>query len=400
MPRRAKDIRLWLRPARRDRKGNITHQPTWFIRDGDRQISSGLRIGAGKQEREAALTKYLTKKHVDNVVAIDTRDPRFILIDDVVTKYTTDIVAKHARPEEAKSRLRRILKFWGGKQLSEVTGDTCDEYARQRSTPAAARRELEDLRSAINHHRARGLHDKIVSVTMPERSEARERWLTRDEAAALIWAAWRYREVQNLRGTDRRTRRHVARFMVVARYMGSRASVICGASIEPKRPAGQPWINLTTGMFYGRPEGQRETNKRRQQVRIPPPLLAHLRRWRRNGQRFAVEWNGEPVQRVTKAHNAVVKAAGLGAEVTPHIWRHTVATWLMQAEADPFKAAGFLAMSVETLLRVYGHHHPDHSAGVHAAFHRHRNATDISEQKGIGAGGSVPKSPVKSASAR
>jgi integrase len=46
--------------------------------------------------------------------------------------------------------------------------------------------------------------------------------------------------------------------------------------------------------------------------------------------------------------------------VTPHTLRHTTATWLMQAGVDKWKAAGFLAMTMETLERVYGHHHPDY----------------------------------------
>jgi hypothetical protein len=32
----------------------------------------------------------------------------------------------------------------------------------------------------------------------------------------------------------------------------------------------------------------------------------------------------------------------------------------MQAGADLWDAAGFLGMSVATLERVYGHHHPDY----------------------------------------
>jgi hypothetical protein len=39
----------------------------------------------------------------------------------------------------------------------------------------------------------------------------------------------------------------------------------------------------------------------------------------------------------------------------------------MQEGADPWKAAQFLAMSLETLLRVYGHHRPDSSADIHRA---------------------------------
>jgi integrase len=354
VPRHSKGPRLWLRPARTDGTASA-----WFVLDGPRQRGTGLGPRASEREKETALAAYLAEKHTADV-STGSRDPTQILVADVLAKYVRDKPVDY----ETTMRVRALQKFWGAMTLSRVTGDNCRAYAATR-TPGAARRELEDFRAAINHHRREGLHDKIVSVVLPEKPGARERWLTKVEAAHLIRTAWRYREVQNFRATDRRTRRHVARFMVVARYMGSRAGVICGASIEKKRPAGRPWIDLTNGVFYGRPEGQRVTKKRRQTVRVPIPLLAHLRRWRAAGQRYVVEWNGEPIKRISKAHAAAVAAAGFGPEVTPHTWRHSLATWLMQDAVDPFKAAGFIGMSVETLLRVYGHHHPDHSADVH-----------------------------------
>jgi hypothetical protein len=40
--------------------------------------------------------------------------------------------------------------------------------------------------------------------------------------------------------------------------------------------------------------------------------------------------------------------------------RHTAATRLMQKGAEPWRAAGYLGMSMEVLLNTYGHHHPDH----------------------------------------
>jgi hypothetical protein len=45
----------------------------------------------------------------------------------------------------------------------------------------------------------------------------------------------------------------------------------------------------------------------------------------------------------------------------------------MQAGVDKWEAAGFLGMSVETLDRVYGHHHPAHlRAAAHAIGYRRR----------------------------
>jgi integrase len=56
--------------------------------------------------------------------------------------------------------------------------------------------------------------------------------------------------------------------------------------------------------------------------------------------------------------NSACRKAGL-EDVSPHTLRHTAATWLMQSGRDRSKAADFLAMTEETLKRVYEHHHPD-----------------------------------------
>jgi integrase len=48
----------------------------------------------------------------------------------------------------------------------------------------------------------------------------------------------------------------------------------------------------------------------------------------------------------------------------PHTLRHTCATWLMQKGAPKWDACGFLGMTLETLEKNYGHHHPDHQRGA------------------------------------
>ena len=67
---------------------------------------------------------------------------------------------------------------------------------------------------------------------------------------------------------------------------------------------------------------------------------------------------------VRKAFAAAVRVAGLDEAVTPHILRHTAATWVMQNGADLWQAAGFLGMTPEMLQSRYGHHHPDFQRDV------------------------------------
>jgi integrase len=365
MQARSKGPRLYLRPARHDKTGH--HAAIWIIRDGNHQQSTGCPT-YDVSGAERALGLYITNKHV-RAAGASKRDPGQIPIADILAIYLRDVVSRHSRPKETKSRIKALDSFFGDKLLSYVTGETCRAYVAQRSTDAAARRELEDLRAAINHHRREGLCDKIVEVVLPPERPHRQRWLTRSEAARLIRSAWRYREVQKGKQTDRRSRQHVARFILVALYTGTRASAVCGAALQAT--VGHGWVDLERGVFYRRPAGQRETKKRQPTIPLPDRLLAHMRRWKRSGQRFAVEWNGETVQNIKKAFANVAADAGLG-DVTPHVLRHTAATWLMQAGTDMWEAAGYLGMTVEILSQRYGHHHPDHLAGAKRAFARHR----------------------------
>jgi integrase len=369
MPRRSKGPRLWLREAQYDRTGKRTHTATWLIKDGPHRASTGC--GADdRRGAEAALTRYLNEKQLAQAET-GVRPPASIAIGDVLALYARDVAPKHARPHETGQRIRALLSFFGNNVLSDVNAALCRSYVAYRGFSGAARRELEDFRAAINHHRREGLCTAIVEVTLPDASPARERWLTRPEAARLLWAAWRYCEVQKGRPTDRRSRQHIAKFILVALYTGTRASAVCGAALGPT--IGRGWIDLERGVFYRRAAGVRETKKRQPPVPLPPGLLAHLRRWHRRGQRFAVEWNREPVRGIKKAFARAVKDAGLGSDVTPHVLRHTSATWLMQAGTNPWEAAGFLGMTVETLISRYGHHHPDYLSGARDAFSRHRN---------------------------
>ncbi len=152
--------------------------------------------------------------------------------------------------------------------------------------------------------------------------------------------------------TDKRPLRHLARFVLIGLYTGTRAGAIASAS--PYRDLGHSFVDLDQGIFYRLAIGRRATNKRQSPAPIPPRLLAHMRRWVRRGivTSHFVEWQGAPVKSVKTGFQHAVELAGLWGRVTPHTLRHTAATWLMQR--------GVPIMSAEMIERTYGHHHPDY----------------------------------------
>lgn len=355
-----KGPRLFLR--RPKGRGKAAH---WVILDtlnGRHEESTGCgaedRVGA-----EVALEHYLLRKHT--ALTQDNREPGSIPVADVLALYARDIAPGHADPANTAQRIRHLLGFWGSKVLAQVNGEACREYMRICYSDAVARRNLEELRAAINYHRSEGKCSKIVGVWLPPKRAGRERWLTRSEAAKLILNAWRYREVQKGSPTGRYSRRHIARFALVALYTGSRASRVVGASFY--HTVGRGFVDVERGLFFRRAVRERETKKKAPPIPLPPRLLAHLKRWKASGQRFVVEWNHQPVKRVSKAFTGVVRDLGM-VDVVPHTLRHTSATWLMQAGVPMWEAAGFLGMSEKMLRENYGHHHPDYLTEAKNAF--------------------------------
>jgi integrase len=384
MSRPAKGARLWLRPEKRSANGTLRERAVWVIRDGSRKISTGCPA-QDREGAERALGDYLASKYQPNRGR--KRHPTEILIADVLAIYLTDVAPQRAREKEIKQRVLALDAWWQDRTLAEVNGANCRAYVNHRTSQpwrsakpdktgnpprmvseAAARRELEDLRAAINHHRRESYCSEIVSVTLPDKPLPRDAWLTRSEAAQLLWAAWRARQVMRDKVTLRAVGKHLARFILVGLYTGTRSQAICSAALTPA--VGRGHVDLDAGVFHRLPIGRRQTKKRQPPVKLPTRLLAHMRRWRDRGlsKTAVVEWNGKSIKKVRNSFAAAVATSGLNTklsarlghdiEVTPHVLRHTAATWLMQGGADLWVAAGFLGMTVKQLEETYGHHHP------------------------------------------
>lgn len=388
MPRKSKGPHLWFRKERRDPvTGKLKESGVWIIRGDGLFVSTGCsQAEIGKAQLQ--LATYLADHYRPPRREQDIEN---ILVADVLLIYDEDQGAKQANQRVYRSALKRINDWWGNKTLDQVVGDACRAYVKARTSAGGARRDLELLRAAINHHAKEGLHRGVVRVWLPEKGKPRDRWLTRSEAAALLWYCWRKREMMTItRGpnkgqvfpTKRRPLRHIARFILLGLYTGTRAEAIASAS--PVKAPGRSWVDLENGIFYRLQEGRRATNKRQPPVKIPSHLLGFLRRWARpdkNGNipEYFVEWNGKPVTTSVKTGFAsAIEGARVDGKpiehATPHTLRHTAATWLMQNGVEIWEAAGFLGMSEQILRSVYGHHHPDFQRNASSGFRPRKSA--------------------------
>lgn len=371
MPRKALPARLWLRPADHDREA------MWVILDRGRQIRTGCGANA-RGEAERQLADYIAGKH--NPIPQGPRPATQTPVADVLSVYLDEVVPKQVNKAKAVERMGRLIEWWGNRMLSDVTPVACREYAASR-TKGGARRDLEDLRAAINHHAKRNLHTGLVMVDLPPKGKAREEWLTREEIARLVWTCYRHgRTVRLPRGKNKgaivesqwHDLRHLARFILMGIYTGSRSGAILSASIHAG--ANRSFVDLESGIFYRLADGKQETNKRQPPVRLPPRLIAHIRRWKDKGiiASHVVEWEGLPVKSIKVAWARALKLAGIAKKAPPHTLRHSAATWLMQQGVDKWEAAGFLGMSTDVLEQTYGKHHPDFMREAAAAITRKR----------------------------
>lgn len=363
-PRARKGPRLYLRRRERYRRAS-----TWVILDGASETCTGCREGE-LEAAERALQAYLGQKYTPPK-ASDRLEA--ILIADVMNVYVSEHAPTVVQPDFIRHTAAPIVDWWGTKSLADIRAKACRDYVAWRTAQGVsdqtARHDLKTMRAAIRYyHKEHGPLPAIPDVTMPEKAEPREAWLTREEAAAMIRWARKSRQT-----------RFLARFILIGVYTGTRP----GAALRLKwlPSPGSGWFDLDNRLLYRRGPGERVTKKRRGKARIPDRLLAHLKRWRAmdldgcaggkriwaNGRRpaprapivHAVHYYGRPVAKLRRSWQTVRTKAGLGKDVVPHTLRHTAATWQMQAGTDVFEAAGFLSMGVETLLDVYGHHHPD-----------------------------------------
>jgi integrase len=273
--------------------------------------------------------------------------------------YGSQHAPRTAAPARIAIAVTRLNEWWGDCIVSAVTAAACERYVRHRSRAVSigtVRRELGVLQAALRHCVASGVIPVAPPVKLPRSPPGRDRWLSRDEVARLLWEARR----------DTRARLHLPLFILIALYTGARRSAILGLTWSQ--------VDLEQDRIDFNEPGRPRTNKRRAIIPIPRRLRTFLVLARDRSHTDRVFH----VTNIGRSFTTAARRAGLPA-LTMHVLRHTVGTWLAQAGVPLWEVAGWLGHTMARTTELYAHHHPDHFAAARRALDtRTQTRTQIS----------------------
>lgn len=342
----------------------------WYERGNKRLKSTGA---SGLDEAENFLGQWLSRR--GSAPGTGPRDPDRFLIADALADYAEERAPHLVRPAEIGYAIDQLLDYWGDLKVSAIRPQTCKRYARDRvakrvhaelqpdgktkrlvttyspASTSTSKRELAILRAAVNHAAKEGRLTTAPYVWTPPAAPGRDRWLTREEAAALLRAS---------RGE--RARLYLPLFILIGLYTGARKSAILGLKWSQ--------VDLVNGRIDFNPRGRAQTSKRRPVIPIPPKLRVALRRAHaRASCPYVVARDGKALRDIKKGFAAAADRAGLEG-VSPHTLRHTAGTWMAQAGVDLYQIGGFLGHNQERTTELYAHHHPDFMRDAAQALNR------------------------------
>lgn len=194
-------------------------------------------------------------------------------------------------------------------------------------------RELGTLRAALAWAVKKKWIAQAPYVERPEAPPPRNRWLTREEADRLLAGA---------------RAPHIRLFIALALYTAARAGALLELTWDQ--------VDLEHGLIsLGRGRGK----KRRATIPITAELRAELAKAAEGaGAPTVIEHGGEAVASIKTGFRAAAVRAKLPG-VTPHVLRHTAATWMVQGGVPLEMVARYLGNTKEMVERVYGHHSPE-----------------------------------------
>jgi len=312
------------------------------------QDGAWQRISTGETDKRRA-TIWLAQFVAGRGTPAPPDQPTVSMILDGYLADRKPVVLGYGALENVAKALRRHL---GDLQPDHLTKERSRFYVKQRRAegyvvgPATARRkkpisdgtlirELGTLRAALRW----ALHERWISdvpyIEMPRQPAPRDRWLTRAEAVRLLGSAQAV---------------HVKTFLAICLYTAARAGAVLDLTWSQ--------VNLEAGLID---LGHAPGGKGRAVVPIAADLLPILAEARTAATcAHVIEHAGKRVASVKTGTRAAARRAGLPG-VTPHVLRHTAATW-MAMKGVPIAEISRLMGHRDSRIteRVYAKHSPDY----------------------------------------
>jgi integrase len=231
--------------------------------------------------------------------------------------------------------IKRLKEEFGKLCPSHLSNSLFKDYAqRQKISAGTLLRRLGILKAAIHYAEGERWIEHQPQFIMPVKAPPpRDLWLKREEVALLL---------------DKAKSPHIKLFIRIAVSTAARSGAILDLTWSQ--------VDLEQRIIdFGRGYG----NKRRAIVPVNDDLFEALSKARELAQTdHVIEFNGKPIRTVKKTFRQLCKDCGIKA--SPHVLRHTAATWLVMAGVPLSEVARLLGDSEKTVETVYGKHSPDY----------------------------------------
>lgn len=365
-----------------DRNEHGLYEIRWTENGRSKRKSTGQADRRAAQRVYAEFLLAISGDEVSTAVTVGA-------VIDAYLKDKTDVVDKSTQ----RNVFGYLKAHFGPLVVSEVEDDDVQDYRARRARGAivftddagrvrgggeggdsTARRELTMLATAIDHcienrkFRAPDGQSLLTNkhrpvIKLPKANPPRDRWLSRDEATAFLRAC-------QPDPAAPLTREYV--YIATLLYTASRKAPVVRLAWPRIKLEHDPAKHEKGdyGMINLRAPGEAITRKRRGWVPIAAelyPILAQAEKERTSDFLLGAPAAGKPhPNEPYHAWRAAARRAGLvdpatgKLTVSPHVLRHTWATWAAQDGVPLYEIAGVLHDTVATVERIYAHHTPEH----------------------------------------
>jgi integrase len=298
--------------------------------------SETRRVSTGKEDRESAelfLAQFIVEQ--------ENSPPAQPIVSVILSGYYDDRKAHGAKSvDDIFRNCKNIGRHIGKLQTSQISQSVIKQYAANRLDEgvgnASVIQDLATFRAALHWAEREQWIDRAPKFRMPlSPPPPRERWATREEIDKLLRSA-----EQTL---------HVRLFILIAVSTGARKAAITELKWSQ--------VNFERSIInFGEGSG----NKRRSIIPMNDGLKAELEYYARIATtEYVLEYRGKPAGNLKKSFQKCAIRAGL-PDITPHVLRHTAATWMVMSGVPIREGARYLGMSEVIFERVYGKHSPDY----------------------------------------